>query len=164
MIYCFYSICKKCQKLKVYEFRQKEKELKFIEEEKIIDPDSKIKKITERTLLNLPIAEGKPLKDILKKSIKELSEISETSHIFKVKKDVINSNFHQQDIKIINIEKEYDKLYKYCKEMEKDIIFIKQELKEQSNLNKKLIGRLEYLEKIEEEYYINKLKNESNGK
>jgi hypothetical protein len=153
-----YSICKNCQKMEIYELRRKKKELSELEELKKDDTESKIEKVVKRTLVKSPLIEGKSATDILSKSFKEISEISETSHVFKVKKDGLNQNFQILNSSINETKENYSKITSYCKQLEENDKILKNQIEDLKNIISRLEGRINFLEKMNKKDYVDKLK------
>jgi hypothetical protein len=155
-----YSICKNCQKLSIYELRKKKKETKDIEEEKLIDPDSKINKIFENKINKLPIYEGKTVKEVISESYIKISEINETSHIFNVKKKDLNENFTKLYTMYTDLNKKLEISSIETKKYFEELTERNQILKNENDIlhNKLLLlqGRIESMEKINKgDYYKN---------
>ena len=156
-----YSKCKKCRNIEIYEIKEKKKENHKIEEENVLDPDSNFKKLFEINFKKLPIHDGKTIKDIYEQILKEVSQISETSHIFTIKKDIINKNFENLCKKNDDLYNHFSNMNNYCRSLEERVKILENELNEQKYINDKFEGRLKFLEKNNNFKYEDVLKENS---
>jgi len=137
-----YSICKKCRSL-----QSGKQKCKLREHEK----EEKIKEQIKDIIKNDDLIEDKTIVDFVIDSRKIVSDVAQNSHVYKIKKEQINTNFNIHDEKInsltdqinslVEINKNYEKRIKF---LENDIEKFKEMFNTKENIYKEEVTILKY--------------------